>query len=118
MKATTLPPLISVKQRVQLTDATPRASDRYAGKLWLPETAVIQYVPEPDTGRWEVTGGGFKLYGRILKVNGQPSARQHPGVTVYDWGTSLLLTSLVDVLRPGGIGHFHFVQLNDFEVKA
>jgi hypothetical protein len=118
MKATTLHPLISVKQRVSLTDAEPRQSDQYHGRLWLPETAVIQYVPEPDTGRWEVTGGGFNLYGRILKLNGQPSSRRHPGVTVYNWGSDPLLTVLADILRPGGIGHFSFVQLSEFEVKA
>ena len=116
MKATTLTPIASVKMRIKLIDAEPRQSTNYPGKLWRPTTAVIEFSPEPGTGVWEVSTGGFQLFGQVLRKDGLNSQQRHPHERLYNWGAYREWVDLANRVRP--TAGPALISLADYEVQA
>lgn len=114
MKATTTSTSVEVNRRVILHDAQPIHSQRYPGKLWRPTSAVVEY--KLFGGNWEAVT--VTLYGNILKLDGELSARRHPGEIQYAWGANAELTRLVGVLRPRD-GHGPVLSgLSEFDLSG
>lgn len=116
MKATTLTPVVSVKMRIKLIGVEPRPSRNYPGKLWRPTAANIEFSPEPGTGTWEVTTGGFQLFGQVLRKDGRNSQTRHPAERLYNWGADPAWVDLVNRIRP--TSGPNLVSLADYEVQA
>lgn len=113
MLATTSTTRFTVRRAAVLLDAPARQAVRYPGKQWRPEAAIIEYALYPGDG-WEVSS--VTLTGRILKQNGEASARRYPAEIQYAWAAEPELRRLVDILRPRDGSAPIFTSLCDYDL--